>query len=344
MVGIANLRGLRMSLGFHAACLAFAVVCASCRPPVPESSESSSQDHEALRTIEQELGECRNELEAFRLRHAAEVEGLEERIRVLEDTPSLRLNRAAVALSESRLEDAEGVLRELIISFPEAAETQRAQELLEEIESQREAERAEQAAEREEELRQQREGYRGLELERTPEVAHMTLHIREAEGRNRWVFDRHGSRYYHREARRGRRWLVVDFDAQAEAGDPVLPPIYAYRLNDTTLRLLGRLRVEFYRWQDYGAYLGNYHDPRNDFAYEDSVRLTAGIELDEDTFEDIVFVLAADYPCLVRVQERFANPPVRYEDDGCPDTEELNLAQVRSNYRVVEVLNRRQLR
>ena len=135
---------------------------------------------------------------------------------------------------------------------------------------------------------------------------------------NEWKADRQNNSFYVSKADKGSTFLIVEFEAHAKSKDPSLPVIALYAGDDMTP--MGRLRLRFHRWDDYGSYLGNYSDFGNDFAKRDKVKFSAAYEVPKERLTEKIVLAASKAGCLVRTFERFSRPALRYEADQCPDT------------------------
>jgi hypothetical protein len=112
-----------------------------------------------------------------------------------------------------------------------------------------------------------------------------------------WRTDRAGRRYNEYTAERGTFYATFEAELTdtTDTHAPVLPTVWVYALNEEagTFDLRASMRYGLYRWSDYGAFLGNHHDPRADFRYSEAIRFTLGAVLDDALREaDLFFVLA----------------------------------------------------
>ena len=99
---------------------------------------------------------------------------------------------------------------------------------------------------------------------------------------NEFTFDRYGDRYHYRQAERGNKFLSFDITVTAYSKNPNLPLFYVYVFEKDKLIRISRLKgmsYEFYKWEDYGTYLGNSADYSNDFSRTKKVRFDVGEQL-----------------------------------------------------------------
>jgi len=251
---------------------------------------------------------------------------------VLRDQPAERLSRGTAALAAGERGVALNAFRSLVGKYPASAEAATANLEIARIEREIEAERAEQE-------RRTRLGFKALRANARPDLGAVKLRINSASTRERWIFDRYDNRWHYRDAERGQRHVVVDVTVTAEGKSPMLPALRVYRVNGEQLRSIGTMRYEFYRWRDYGAYLGNYSDNNNDFAHSESVRFVAGLAIPAASAGNPLFILADKVGCARRVREEFGSPEVKYDSSGCTGGNPLTLETVEQEKVVVAILN-----
>jgi hypothetical protein len=160
--------------------------------------------------------------------------------------------------------------------------------------------------------------------------------------KRRWIFDRHGSEYYYTEPDKGNTLIVFDFLISTKLHAPLLPAFYLFRLPSTRQpEILGRFLVNFFRWSDYGAYLGNYADFKNSFSKNETVKFTGSLEVSEEYSKEPLVLVASRHGCAKRQHDQFATPPVRYQFQDC-DIEASDLASATAfweKYQLVAVHN-----
>ncbi|HEX2076467.1 MAG TPA: hypothetical protein VHG08_02125 [Longimicrobium sp.] len=260
----------------------------------------------------------------------------EARVKELEATPANRLAAARGALAAGDTGRAESALRELTRAAAGTAEARQGAELLDAIEQNRAAARAEVE-------RRARLGFRVLEPRSTADFADGSLKVNSVQRGNRWISDRrstgYSSEWQYRDAPRGSDFVLADVSISSESHNPSLPPIYVYRLEGGALRHLATMRYEFYRWRDYGSYLGNYADYHNEFSHSRTVRFSAGAEIEESRVNGApIYVLAGRAGCFTRSRDQFRTPAVGYEQGSCPAEPSLSVERVQAGYTVLRVL------
>lgn len=278
---------------------------------------------------------------------AAELEALRDSLSVyqahvaeLEDLPANRLARARELEGQNRESEAEEAFRELIARYPDSQEAGVAADAIASIEQQREQARLEKERRRQEEECKKRLGFKVLRAATKVEVGDITFRVSSVQVRRQWVFDRYERRYHYRDAVRGSKYVVVDVRITSKEHNPVLPPIYAYRVVGDRLHHVGRLRYEFYRWDDYGSYLGNYADYGNDFAHTETIRFSAGLQVTDAISLEPLFILVQKQGCFSRSYDRLDNPPTSYSGTSCQAQSPLTLEAVdQGGFQAIKIFN-----
>jgi hypothetical protein len=104
------------------------------------------------------------------------------------------------------------------------------------------------------------------------------------------------------------------------------------------------MEYEFYEWQDYGTYLGNEYDSGNDFETTATIPFSLGLEVNENVFDDAIFVMVEHRNCANRAR-RSSSPEVYYSTLGCDPDPELETLSVKEAEKLetVEVFNKENL-
>ncbi len=155
----------------------------------------------------------------------------------------------------------------------------------------------------------------------------------------RWTFDNYGSRYFFRDAQRGNSHILARVSITSKSNDPSLPPILVYQMNNGELKLLGTLRYEFRRWEDYGSYLGNYADYGNDFAHSKTIRFSCGVELsNEDLKSGNIYIILKKQGCFNRTKNEYGNPEIAYRKGNCNPKVNLKVDDFDGDYILLKKL------
>ena len=94
--------------------------------------------------------------------------------------------------------------------------------------------------------------------------------------------------------------------------------------------------VKFYSWSSYGAYLGNYHDSKNDFSKRNTINFTAGAQMEKSNNKRIIFTNGEEcYACGGGGYQ----PPVAYYGSQCSQIKkELTVEDFVDNHQVIKIL------
>ena len=161
-------------------------------------------------------------------------------------------------------------------------------------------------------------GFKGLKINPNFSSGDTAIGLAATSVGKRWIFDWHGDGWKYLDAEKGRKFLSTPATVTSRSKDPALFGIAAYVADGATLKQVGMLRYRFSRWRDFGAYLGNHADFRNDFSHSARVPFTLGVDLGEDDLRrKPVYLVATREGCHTRRYERFAQPPVYYVPGPC---------------------------
>jgi hypothetical protein len=157
-----------------------------------------------------------------------------------------------------------------------------------------------------------------------------------------WTFDNYGDQWFYRDAERGDKFIIVKVSISSDEKDPSLLPISLYKFQYGHLKLLTTLDYKFVRWDDYGSYLGNYSDYKNDFAHTKIIPFTCAETINEEELKSSsIYVVVNTDHCFTRNVERFDNPPVTYSSSGCNVPETLSASDIgKENFIIKAYLKR----
>src|SRR5690606_23498300 len=124
-----------------------------------------------------------------------------------------------------------------------------AQSYIHKVEKEREQKRLE-------EERKKRLGFKVLKPDYSIKQGDCKLNFSNIKLSNRWIFDRYGNEWRYIESERGNKFLTFTLSITSDSKSPNLPPIYVYQLIDGELHYVSTAIYKFYRWDDYGSYLG----------------------------------------------------------------------------------------
>lgn len=155
-------------------------------------------------------------------------------------------------------------------------------------------------------------GFKALKTQSTTEIGYNKVSFSNIVSSNTFVFDSYGNSWRYRTADRGNTYVTAVMSVTSSSKDPDLPTLGIYSINGNQMNREGVMEVQFARWRDYGAYLGNYHDVGNDFAKTSTIRFKLGVEVPIDVVRKPYAVVLRKSNGLSRSYSRFDNPPVSY--------------------------------
>lgn len=111
-------------------------------------------------------------------------------------------------------------------------------------------------------------------------------------------------------------------------------------MTDGELHLLGILGYEFRRWEDYGSYLGNYADYKNDFSHSKTIPFSCGIELPADKLKNgTIYLALKKSTCFNRTKNKYGNPEVKYvKSNSCNTKSILTVDDFDSDYELIKIM------
>lgn len=145
----------------------------------------------------------------------------------------------------------------------------------------------------------------------------VTVSVERPGIQKKWIFDAYDSQYRFLEAEKGSSFITSKISIFSKSKDPKLPGIGVYVSDGSKLKKIGAVEYRFARWDDFGSYLGNNADYRNDFAHSTSIPFSTGVELVDSQIKKPLYLVATKEGCNTRSEERFHQPPVWYFASGC---------------------------
>jgi hypothetical protein len=178
-----------------------------------------------------------------------------------------------------------------------------------------------------------------------PEIGDIKLSFDKFSVGRTFIHDRYDDSWMVHTAERGDKFITSTVTIKAQSKEPSLPCIAVYSYRNGTLYKEADFFYQFYRWQDYGYYLGNYHDKTNDFAYVESVKFGVGGTVSEALLTMPLFVVCSNSTSVSREESKFSTPPVSYSSTGCNEVLKTVLQKDElSNITVIDILNKSKLK
>jgi hypothetical protein len=236
------------------------------------------------------------------------VAALEAEIKELQSTPAALLG--AVNAAGDNLSAASAAADRLKAKFPNSSESVAADKRILELVTKKSKEEAE--AKRVAAL-----GFKAFTPNARLEGDEATIVLKGVGLKKTWIFDGYDGEYHYQEAEKGSTFVAAQVTASSKNKDPKLPGVALYAVDGPTLVKIADFAYRFVRWDDYGSYLGNYADYRNDFAHSSTIPFTIAASIEVDKVKKPLYVLASREGCYHRSSGRFNNPPVSYYSSDC---------------------------
>lgn len=159
-----------------------------------------------------------------------------------------------------------------------------------------------------------------LKPEKSYTAGDVGILINKVTTNKKWIFDNNNYDYHYREADKGSIFIVIDFTVKSKNKNPDLPVFVVGKSSKEGLStIVGISDIKFPSWTNYGAYLGNYSDFKNDFAKRDTIRFTAAIQVPEEDYKSKkLFLFMPNINCASRL-EGSGSPPISYATFLCEE-------------------------
>lgn len=246
------------------------------------------------------------------------ISAMRDSITVLQFPADQRLAKIKRLISNESLAEAKKEIAALQSYFPNSQEASLCPSLIESINSKLAAIEAEKE-------RIKALGFKALKPQTKVTVGYNTVVFGSFSIGAKFIHDVYptytGSSWYEHTADRGNKYISCAMDVTSSSKDPDIPTLAFYAIQGDKLVKKGDLWVQMGRWQDYGTYLGNEHDLKNDFSKVSTVKFKLGLELPDTDFSAPYVIVLKKANTQVRHYERMRNPPVYYEGNaGYPQT------------------------
>lgn len=202
---------------------------------------------------------------------------------------------------------AKSKIRELKQIFPKSKEVLQCVELEKDIEQKEAKLKAEQE-------RIKALGFKALSPKTNFQIDYNKVALTSISIGTQFTYDVYDGGSYYNTADRGMKYISISMSVTSSVKDPKLPEVAIYSIHgDKMEEELVYVSTKFARWSDYGCYLGNYHDDKNDFSKVSTVKFKVGIEISTELLSKPFAIVCKKENVLERKDERYHNPPVSYE-------------------------------
>ena len=264
-----------------------------------------------------------------------QIKSLNDTIEMLRFPADQRLAKAIESLQSGNLDEAESLLNQIKQIFPNSQEAKACDEQLQIVADQRQKIIAEQE-------RIKALGFKALTPVTNAKIGDVNISISNISIGKDFVHDTYStygsSSWYYNTADKGHKYITCAMSVTSDNTNPDIPTLALYTINGDKLNYEGTFKIEFARWDDYGTYLGNEHDMNNDFAKVNTVKFKLGCEAKEEVFSKPYMVVLKMENTQSRDEDRYSNPPVRYEGNAnYPST--LTIDDFNNSYKAIKIAN-----
>ena len=276
------------------------LMLASCNGPLGNSAEIEKKYQDSLAAVRKELKEAKS------------------KIQLLSFPADKRLLHITELFNAQEYDKAKKEIAELKNLFPYASENAECSKMLEQISTL-------EAAKKAEEERIKALGFKALSTEQNVTIGENKIAFSNLKIGPKYTHDVYptysGSEWREHTADKGSSFISYNMDITSTSKDPNIPTIAFYSVDGARLVHQITFWVNFARWSDYGCYLGNEPDLKNDFSKVNTVKFRVGAQLEDSYFKKPYVVVLKKSNTLSRHYERFENPPVSYIGEaGYPAT------------------------
>ena len=236
---------------------------------------------------------------------AAIIQVLRDSITMLSFPADQRLAKINDLVSSEDFDEAKKEINRLKALFPESKEARSTSTIIEKVDRLIAQKKAE-------EERIKALGFKALKTTTTITIGYNKVEFSNINVGNTFTYDSNSSYYSYNTADRGDKYVTAAMRITSEDKNPKLPQLAIYSISGDSMEWESNFRTKFARWDDYGSYLGNYHDNGNDFAKTSSVRFKVGTSVAENIVKGPYALVLKKENVLTRKTEEYGHPPVSY--------------------------------
>lgn len=231
---------------------------------------------------------------------------LQKRIEELSYPADHRLDNITRLFKNRELDSATIEINELTSLFPQSEEAQKAIDIATEIEAIRKAKI-------EEEKRLKALGFKAIKENTNVSFGDIKVTFNSFKTAKTYTFDHYDTRYFYRQADKGHKYISAAMSITSDSTDPLLPQCAVYFVDGDKLTYSGiTFNTHFARWDDYGAYLGNYADFNNDFSKVNTVKFKIGAQVSDNDLKRPSVIILKKEGALTRKHNTFSLPEISY--------------------------------
>lgn len=247
----------------------------------------------------------RDEFEASLKQMEITIQQLHDTISMLSYPANQRITKINNLVSAGNYSEAKQEMEQLAALFPESKEAQSIPSISEKIDNLIAKQKAE-------EERIKALGFKALKTTTSVTIEENKVSFSNISTSKTFSFDAYGDRWFYRTADRGNVYFTASMQVTSSSKDPNLPTLAVYSIKGDKMEREGIMEIKFARWEDYGSYLGNYHDNGNDFAKTSTINFKLGVELSSTIKDGPYAIILKKSNELTKYYARFDNPPISY--------------------------------
>ena len=260
-----------------------------------------------------------------------ELQEAKSKIEVLSYPADQRFSHITELFNSQEYEIAKKEIAELKNVFPNAPENTECAKMLEKI-------AAIEAAKKAEEERIKALGFKAIPQKTSIKIGYNTITLSSISIGRTFTFDYRSDEWTYREADRGTKYISAAMAVTSTDHAPNLPQFAVYKIEGGEFVYEESFDTVFARWEDYGTYLGNYHDSRNDFAKVSTVKFKIGVQISDGVLSKPYAIVVKNENGLTSSYDRYKNPPKSYVGSvSYPRT--LSVEDFTKNYTLVKTYN-----
>ncbi len=287
--------------------------------------------------VKYECDSVKNELESYKKQVKKDsicIVKMRDTITMLSYPADQRLAKINSLVSEGKYHQAKNEINKLSTLFPESKEAQSIPALTKRIDDLIAKQKAE-------EEKRRALGFKGLKKATSATIDYNKVSFSNIKIDKSYHFDWYHSGGYMRTADRGNIYVVATMSVTSSSKNPNLPTLAVYSIKGDRMNKEGVMEVRFDTWSDYGYYLGNYHDSKNDFAKTATIKFSLGVEISEEIMKKPYAIILKKSNGLSRYEDKYNNPPVSYKGSiSYPYSLSLDdFTRYNSEYVVVKIAN-----
>lgn len=256
---------------------------------------------------------------------------LRDSIEIMRYTSQQRFEIAKSYIESGDLNKAENEINQIKRIFPNSQEAATCSELSQRIEKIKKEKIAE-------EKRIKALGFKAIKQKTSFSIDYNKINLSNFSISKKFVFDAYDDRWHYQDADRDNKYITMAMSITSSSKSPNIPQLAVYKINGDKLDFAGSFITRYARWSDYGSYLGNYSDSRNNFSKVSTVHFKLGCEVSESITKGSFAIVAMNKNVLIENYESFNNPP-KFWTGSADYPKTLSVSSFDKDYTLVKIYN-----